>query len=106
MRAKIKGKVFQLRLLEDVQCDKSSVQRSQTTGHILLTMPKCRPIPSLAKSSTKPSCVTLKDRTKDEQKKQELLEVTAAKTVREMLNISSLKEDAEDIPPLEEVSDD
>ncbi|CAM9641582.1 unnamed protein product [Lampetra fluviatilis] len=39
-RVTVKGKVFQLVLPEEVQPDRSLAQRSQTTGHMLLTMPK------------------------------------------------------------------
>ncbi|XP_072116610.1 dynein axonemal assembly factor 11-like isoform X3 [Mobula birostris] len=37
---KVKGKVFQLVLQEEVKPDSSSAKRSQTTGHLLITMPK------------------------------------------------------------------
>ncbi|XP_072426544.1 dynein axonemal assembly factor 11 isoform X2 [Chiloscyllium punctatum] len=36
----VKGKVFQLVLPEEVKPDSSSAKRSQTTGHLLITMPK------------------------------------------------------------------
>ncbi|EEB13283.1 testis specific leucine rich repeat protein, putative [Pediculus humanus corporis] len=36
----IKGKILQITFDEDICVDKSSCQRSQTTGHLLITMPK------------------------------------------------------------------
>jgi protein TilB len=38
----MKGKIFQLALPEEVNPDKTSAKRSQTTGHLVLTMPKVR----------------------------------------------------------------
>ncbi|XP_051879952.1 LOW QUALITY PROTEIN: dynein axonemal assembly factor 11-like [Pristis pectinata] len=38
----VKGKVFQLVLQEEVKPDSSSAKRSQTTGHLLVTMPKAQ----------------------------------------------------------------
>lgn len=40
IRLEIKGKVTQLKFEEDILVDKSKVQRSTTTGSLLLTMPK------------------------------------------------------------------
>lgn len=36
----IKGKIFQFVLPEEVAVDRSKVQRSQTTGHLLISLPK------------------------------------------------------------------
>lgn len=36
----IKDKVFQLTLSEEIKVEQSSAQRSQTTGHLVITMPK------------------------------------------------------------------
>lgn len=38
----IKGKVFQFVLPEEIQTDKSTAQRSQTSGHLVVKMPKAR----------------------------------------------------------------
>uniref|UniRef100_A0A182TH17 Dynein axonemal assembly factor 11-like CS domain-containing protein n=1 Tax=Anopheles melas TaxID=34690 RepID=A0A182TH17_9DIPT len=43
VRVTIKGKVFQLALKHDIQTDRSTCQRSQTTGHMLIVMPKLNP---------------------------------------------------------------
>ncbi|KAF5273676.1 hypothetical protein FQA39_LY07366 [Lamprigera yunnana] len=40
VRVSIKGKIFQYVLPEDIHVDKSKAQRSQTTGELLITMPK------------------------------------------------------------------
>ena len=40
----IKGKIFQLRYLEEVNPDRGKAERSMTTGHLVLTLPKTRPI--------------------------------------------------------------
>lgn len=39
---KIKGRIFQITLSEEVLVDKSTAVRSQTTGHLVITMPKVR----------------------------------------------------------------
>ncbi|XP_065834181.1 dynein axonemal assembly factor 11-like [Oscarella lobularis] len=48
----IKGKVLQLTLPDEVSPDRSSAKRSQTTGHLVLTMPKVNRIvkPSVPKA--------------------------------------------------------
>lgn len=38
----MKGKVFQLVLPEEVKPDSSCAQRSKTTGHLVITMPKVK----------------------------------------------------------------
>lgn len=40
VRVMVKSKVFQVRLEEEVSPDKSTAQRSQVTGHLLITLPK------------------------------------------------------------------
>ena len=40
VRLDIKGKITQLKFDEEILVDKSKIQRSQTTGSLLLTMPK------------------------------------------------------------------
>jgi protein TilB len=36
----IKGKIFQIVFPEEINVESSTAQRSQTTGHLVLTMPK------------------------------------------------------------------
>jgi protein TilB len=38
----IKGKIFQIVFHEEIKTESSTAQRSQTTGHLVLTMPKVR----------------------------------------------------------------
>ncbi|XP_043922987.1 dynein axonemal assembly factor 11 [Protopterus annectens] len=62
VRVIVKGKVFQLILPAEVKPDSSSAQRSQTTGHLVITMPKAGEVlhckqemkPARELSSTKP----------------------------------------------------
>ena len=46
LRATIKGKVFQLRFLEEVHSDRAEAKRSSSTGHLVITAPKVNPIRS------------------------------------------------------------
>uniref|UniRef100_A0A182JCE8 Dynein axonemal assembly factor 11-like CS domain-containing protein n=1 Tax=Anopheles atroparvus TaxID=41427 RepID=A0A182JCE8_ANOAO len=54
VRVTVKGKVFQLALKQEIHTDRSSCQRSVTTGHMLVLMPKLNPdrivVPQTAKS--------------------------------------------------------
>jgi len=40
VRCEVKGKITQLSLPEEILCEKSVVQRSQTTGSLMITCPK------------------------------------------------------------------
>lgn len=40
VRVTTKGKIFQMALNEEVRLSDATSKRSQTTGHILITMPK------------------------------------------------------------------
>lgn len=42
VRVTVKQKVFQLALNEEIRMDAATSKRSQTTGHLLVTMPKLR----------------------------------------------------------------
>ncbi|XP_005099575.1 protein tilB homolog isoform X2 [Aplysia californica] len=44
VRLKVRGKIFQLELPVEVNGDDSSAKRSQTTGHLLVSMPKVKQI--------------------------------------------------------------
>jgi protein TilB len=41
----IKGKIFQIVFPEEIKTELSTAQRSQTTGHLVITMPKVKEIP-------------------------------------------------------------
>ncbi|KAJ8729315.1 hypothetical protein PYW08_000896 [Mythimna loreyi] len=51
VRVMIKGKIFQLHLPIEVDTTNSTAKRSQITGHLLVTMPKCN---AVIKKPTKP----------------------------------------------------
>ncbi|GIY18570.1 protein tilB homolog [Caerostris darwini] len=53
VRVKVNGKFFQLLLPEEIHPDMSTCQRSQTTGHLLITMPKANGILKERKSVVK-----------------------------------------------------
>lgn len=61
VRVTVKGKVFQLALSDEVNPDSSSAKRSQTTGHLIISMPKVRQVVKplnktlLTKNDTSPS---------------------------------------------------
>ncbi|XP_043545336.1 dynein axonemal assembly factor 11 [Chiloscyllium plagiosum] len=61
----VKGKVFQLVLPEEVKPDSSSAKRSQTTGHLLITMPKVQEVvkPKLKSTSRTQSATYSKSHT-------------------------------------------
>lgn len=40
VRVTIKGKVFQVAVKDEIRIEKSTSQRSMTTGHLLIVMPK------------------------------------------------------------------
>ncbi|XP_067887855.1 dynein axonemal assembly factor 11 isoform X2 [Heterodontus francisci] len=58
----VKGKVFQLVLPAEIKPDSSSAKRSQTTGHLLVTMPKMQEMvrPKPKSTSTAPSTTSTK----------------------------------------------
>ncbi|GIY33127.1 protein tilB homolog [Caerostris extrusa] len=53
VRVKVNGKFFQLLLPEEIHPDMSTCQRSQTTGHLFITMPKANGILKERKSVVK-----------------------------------------------------
>ncbi|KAL8615112.1 hypothetical protein ACOMHN_009188 [Nucella lapillus] len=91
-RVTLKGKIFQLGLPEEVNSDTSTARRSQTTGHLVLTMPKVKQILKAKESKVNP-----KQQVKDEsvekenqknRKSREVLEVdSGARTGVDISNI-------------------
>lgn len=55
----IKGKIFQIVFREEIKIESSTVQRSQTTGHLVITMPKVRTFRGKVKTSTKTLAVSV-----------------------------------------------
>ena len=50
VRVTLKGKIFQLTLWKEVNCDASTAKRSQISGNLLITMPFANPIIKKSKS--------------------------------------------------------
>ncbi|KAK6195350.1 hypothetical protein SNE40_000800 [Patella caerulea] len=101
----IKDKIFQLCLPEEIKSDSSSAKRSQTTGHLVIYMPKAgdgvistlpkRPVDdSFKKKEKKPPT-----KTKDTEIRREVLEVDAS--VHKCVNIGDIvNEKKATVPPL------
>ncbi|XP_050101618.1 protein tilB [Anopheles aquasalis] len=62
VRVTVKGKIFQLALQHEIQPDRATCQRSMTTGHLLIVMPKLNPeqqvVPVVRKSAPKTGTIT------------------------------------------------
>lgn len=71
VRVVLKGKILQLQLPEEVSGVDSKAQRSQITGHLLITMPKLKPVlrPKQQKADSKTSPAQAESKT--EQDKQQ-----------------------------------
>ncbi|XP_060070361.1 uncharacterized protein LOC132550333 [Ylistrum balloti] len=105
VRITLKGKIFQLCLDEDVNADSSTAKRSQITGHLLVTMPKAKPL----LTASKPKSVQEKNKENKENKKtekqntgktkEEKLEVDAS--VHKTVDIAGIMENSKKtVPPL------
>ena len=72
VRLDIKGKITQLKFDEEILVDKSKIQRSQTTGSLLLTMPKA----SISELEAKNMRIQKAKEEKDQEDKLRALEKT------------------------------
>jgi protein TilB len=74
VRVMLKGKPLQLALNDEVKPDTSTAKRSQTTGHLVITMPKARPVirPKVEKES---KVITSNKQERDEKSARTYLEV-------------------------------
>uniref|UniRef100_A0A8C8YL06 Leucine-rich repeat-containing protein 6 n=1 Tax=Prolemur simus TaxID=1328070 RepID=A0A8C8YL06_PROSS len=82
VRVLVKGKPFQLVLPAEVKPDSSSAKRSQTTGHLVICMPKVEEIITGGRQTFKPMKTTLdsgKEQTSSRSKRIEKLEVDPSK---------------------------
>ena len=97
-RAKIKGKIFQLRFLEEVQPDAGKAERSQTTGHLMVTLPRVKDIiaPS-AKAQTKKTLPPTGKTVRKNRKDRDWLEITPNDTA----DFTQIVQDANEMPALE-----
>lgn len=100
VRVSLKGKMFQLCLTEEVNADSSTAKRSQITGHLLVTMPKAKPVIKPAKPKAENSSENKENRQRGNRNTHEKLEVDASahKTV-DIANIVKEKMDKV-VPPL------
>ncbi|XP_051985237.1 dynein axonemal assembly factor 11 [Xyrauchen texanus] len=88
VRVTVKGKVFQLVLPAEVKPDSSIAQRSQTTGHLLLTLHLAHGEVKPKKPIARPTSVTHNQNTEKEKRAapgRELLEVEPGKSLTECL---------------------
>ncbi|XP_028629124.1 protein tilB homolog [Grammomys surdaster] len=82
VRVMVKGKPFQLALSTEVQPDSSSAKRSQTTGHLLICMPKVGEMITGGQRtpmSVKTTSCSSKEQTNPSRKRIERLEVDPSK---------------------------
>nr|XP_004656387.2 dynein axonemal assembly factor 11 isoform X2 [Jaculus jaculus] len=82
VRVMVKGKIFQLVLPAEVQPDRSSAKRSQTTGHLVISMPRVEEVITGGRQKSKSVKTTLdcsKDQTNKRTKQIEKLEVDPSK---------------------------
>ena len=97
-RAKIKGKIFQLRFLEEVQPDAGKAERSQTTGHLMVTLPRVKDIITpAAKAQTKKTLPTSEKTVRKNKKDRDWLEITPNDTP----DFTRIVQDANEMPALE-----
>ena len=96
-RATIKGKVFQLRFLEEVRPDAGKAERSQATGHLLVTLPKLR-IDTIVAAKATTASVTSKPKLDPRSEQNPLLEISNGDT-----DYKNIVTDPDEMPPLEDV---
>ncbi|XP_074642130.1 dynein axonemal assembly factor 11-like [Tubulanus polymorphus] len=95
VRAFVKGKAFQLELPEEVNPDASTAKRSQITGHLLVTMPKAKPM-IVKKNNPKAKSKSTESDEKRQSNGHERLEVDNSKK----LDYSNIVKDKKVVPPL------
>ncbi|XP_076602185.1 dynein axonemal assembly factor 11 [Chaetodon auriga] len=93
-RVSVRGKIFQIVLPAEVKPDSSTAQRSQTTGHLLLTMPRAEGEIKVTETVPHPprACQTRRSGSPEDNKRKDLvperLEVDASKhTAVDLANI-------------------
>ncbi|XP_018336112.1 protein tilB [Agrilus planipennis] len=99
VKVTIKKKVFQFVLPEEIYTDKSVAQRSQTTGHLVITMPRMNYKEwKETRQKNKPKKIN------DNTKRHEYLEITGKQNEMDFSNIVSKIDEKtliQQIPPLE-----
>ncbi|CAK1550051.1 unnamed protein product [Leptosia nina] len=101
VRVIIRGKIFQLHLPDEVDISNSTAQRSQITGHLVVTMPKAHVIvdkkePKIRKSKLKSAQLyhqhTMEDcATHTEQTKREYLEIGPSDNILDLTKMIETK---------------
>ena len=118
MKVTIKDRIFQLRLLEDVFCDKAKAERSQTTGHLFITAPKVNPTLKVTKKHIPDPIELHKNKSTTQESKETLyLEVSGNNGTPDLTNIVQMSSQSNcekltdsdksilDVPPLESLDD-
>ena len=107
-RATINGKTFQLRFLEEVCPDDGKAERSQTTGHIVVSLPRLNKDAVILAAKTKQKAIS-KEGNDARRTRNPLLEVSPLKDDLDFSQItkemSKKVPDLDDLPPLEDVED-
>eukprot|EP00002_Diphylleia_rotans_P023053 TRINITY_DN4530_c0_g1_i1.p1 TRINITY_DN4530_c0_g1~~TRINITY_DN4530_c0_g1_i1.p1 ORF type:complete len:383 (+),score=93.72 TRINITY_DN4530_c0_g1_i1:43-1191(+) len=101
VKVTIKGKILQLLTPEEVRPDASKAERSQTTGHLLLTMPKLKVVTKAKKTVASPptAAPTTNAKTESKSKSTELLGEGTQTTV-DYRNIVKHSTDEPKVTPL------
>lgn len=107
VRVMIKDKIFQLYLPEEVDTTNSNAKRSQITGHLLVTMPKCNAVIKKPmepnKANNKEAQLYTEHKGKDcdhfGQSRREFLEIGPADNVLDFAKMTQLKTTSEYIDP-------
>ncbi|KAK7489056.1 hypothetical protein BaRGS_00019717 [Batillaria attramentaria] len=94
VRVTLKGKVFQLCLTEEVNAERSTAKRSQTTGHLLIIMPKAKQVlkPTRPAAEIKKEIQQKRQETAKNEKNRQVLEVDS--NARRGVDISSIVTDS------------
>ena len=95
-RATIKGKIFQLRFLEEINPDEGKAERSATTGHLVVKLPRIH----YRKRNPETAINKKVEDNPIKEEKTKLLEVTPSK-----MDFSQIVDNELDMPPLEYISD-
>ena len=100
-RATIKGKIFQLRFLEEINPDSGKAERSKSTGHLVVILPRAKNYVQKTKSDNK-SKTKKEDVKKISNSKKSYLEVNGGHDM-DFSKIVAQNDDLGDLPDLEPI---
>ena len=100
-RATIKGKIFQLRFLEEINPDSGKAERSKSTGHLVVILPRAKNYIQKTKSDNK-SKTKKEDVKKISNSKKSYLEVNGGHDM-DFSKIVAQNDDLGDLPDLEPI---